>query len=47
MVRIVKASRYTFAKKGYLVFAGQYPTMKMKYSSTKRGANVIAKRWRK
>jgi hypothetical protein len=43
--RIVKASRYTFAKKGFLVFFGKYPKMKMKYCKTKSGATKVKKRF--
>lgn len=42
---IVKASRYTQATKGYLVFAGIYPHVKMKYCKTKKSAERLKKKW--
>jgi|WetSurMetagenome_2_1015567.scaffolds.fasta_scaffold289314_3 hypothetical protein len=47
MANIVKASRYTHAKRGYLVFSGSYPHMKVKYSKTKLGAKRLKKKFEK
>jgi hypothetical protein len=41
---VVKASRYTQAKKGYLGFKGQYPTMKSKFFTSKKKAIRWARR---
>jgi len=38
---IVKASRYTEATKGYLVFQGSYPHMTMKYCKTRKTADRL------
>jgi hypothetical protein len=43
--KIVKASRYTQAKKGYLVFADGYPNVKMKYCKTRKSAETQKKKW--
>ena len=45
--KIVKASRYTHAKTGYLVFIGAYPTMKAKYFRTRLEALKAKKYWEK
>lgn len=41
---VVKASRYTHAKKGYLAYKGEYPNMKMKYFKNKKKAIAYVKR---
>ena len=41
---IVKASRFTHATRGYLVFQGSYPHMTMKYCKTWKGAQRIKTR---
>ena len=44
---ITKASRLTYAKRGYFVSSGAYPRMKQKYVRTKKQALTLQKRWNK
>jgi len=45
MASIAKASKYTHAKTGYLVFSGKYPRMKHKYFKTKAAAKQQQTKW--